>query len=131
MQHKDFKYRIKINAEVADVYAALTNPFTIQLWTGYTAVMSEVPGSDFELWDGDISGRNLEFVKDSKVVQEWEFGEQEDPSIVTLKLFPQGINKTQIELFHTNIPDEAYDDIVEGWKEYYLGAIKEFLEVQE
>ena len=128
---KEFNYRIKIRAEVADVYAALTNAFTIELWSGYKAEMQEKPGTEFSLWDGDISGKNIEFEKDSKVVQEWYFGEQAEPSIVTIKLFTQGANKTQIDLNHTNIPDEAYDDIVEGWKEYYLGAIKEFLEVEE
>ncbi len=34
---KDFKTRIKIQAEVEDVYAAFTNPFTIELWSGYPA----------------------------------------------------------------------------------------------
>ncbi len=53
------------------LYSALTNPFTIELWSGYPAVMSTEPGSEFSLWEGDITGKNLEFVQDRKVVQEW------------------------------------------------------------
>jgi len=126
---KDFKTRIKVKSELEDAFAAFTNPFTIELWSGYPAVMSKEAGSEFSLWEGDITGRVLEVEEEKKVVQEWYFGEQEAASIATLKFFVQG-GTVQIDLDHTNIPEDAYDDIVEGWNEYYLGAIKTFLEVQ-
>jgi activator of HSP90 ATPase len=108
------------------LYIALTNPATIQLWTGEKAIMSEVPGSEFSLWDDSIVGRNLEFEKGKKIVQEWYFGdEQDESSIVTIKLHDhkQG---TSVELRHTNIPDDAYDDIVEGWNEVYFASLADF-----
>lgn len=40
---KTFKKTFKIYAEASDVYSALTNPFTIELWSGYPAEMSEEP----------------------------------------------------------------------------------------
>ena len=49
---KTFKKTFKINAEPSDVYSALTNPFTIELWSGYPAQMSTEPGSEFSLWEG-------------------------------------------------------------------------------
>lgn len=128
--YKDFKTRIKVKAEMEDAFAAFINPFTIELWSGYPAVMSKEPGSEFSLWEGDIVGRVLEVEDQQKIVQEWYFGEQTEPSVVTLKFFPQSGSKVQIDLVHTNIPEEAYDDIVEGWNDYYLGAIKAFLEVE-
>ena len=127
MSLKDFKTRIKIKAEQEDVYAAFTNPFTIELWSGYPATMPSEPGAEFSMLEGDIAGRILELEPNSKIVQEWYFGEQERASIATIKLFPSGSN-VQVDLFHTNIPEEAYDGICEGWTEYFLGAIKEFLE---
>jgi activator of HSP90 ATPase len=127
---KDFKTRIKIKAEASDVYAALTNPFTIELWSGYPAVMSDVPGSEFSLWEGDIEGCIVETVPDAKVVQEWYFGDAPEKSIATIKIFPDSGGRVQVELVHTNIPDEAFDEITEGWRDYYLGAIKEFLEIE-
>ena len=48
---KTFKKTYRINAEPADIYAALTNPYTIELWTGYKAIMSEEPGSEFSIWE--------------------------------------------------------------------------------
>ena len=129
MALKDFKTRIKIKAEPQDVYAALTNPFTIELWSGYPAQMSEEPGFEFSMWEGDIEGKILETIPNQKVVQQWYFGDQEEASVATIKLFADGPH-TQVELVHTNIPADDFDDITQGWKEFYLGAIKEFLEIE-
>ena len=124
---KDFKKYFKIAAPPSDVYLALTNPLTIHLWSGEEAVMSTEPGSEFSLWDGSIVGKNLEFEQDKKIVQQWYFDGQDEPSIVTIKLHDDKGN-TSAELRHTNIPDEAYDDMVDGWTSQYFGAVQEFYE---
>ena len=127
---KNFKTYIQIKADAQDVFTALTNPFTIELWSGEKAVMSQEVGAEFSLWDGDISGKNLEVEENEKLVQQWYFGEDDEneASIVTIKLWVKN-SQTSVELLHTNIPDEAYDNIVEGWNDAYLGAIKVLLEV--
>lgn len=119
---KTFQKAFKINAEPSDVYSALTNPVTIELWSGYPAVMSEEPGSGFSLWEGDITGTNLEFIRNRKVVQEWDFGDQKERSIVTITIKPDGEN-SEVTVEHTNIPDDDFADIAQGWREYYFGAI--------
>lgn len=124
---KDYKKYYTIDASPEDVYLALTVPATIYLWTGEEAEMSTEPGSEFSLWEGSIVGKNLEFEPGRKIVQQWYFGEQEEASIVTIKLH-EVKEGTSVELKHTNIPDEAYDDIVEGWNSSYFGALKEFYE---
>ncbi len=116
-----------LSATPEEVFAALTNPATIQLWSGDPAIMSTEPGSEFSLWEGNIEGKNLEFEKDKKIVQQWYFGEQEEASIVTIKLFADR-NKTSLELKHTNIPDGDYQNIVDGWNNVYLGSLIEFYE---
>ena len=79
---KEFKKYFQLAAEPHDVYNALTNKVMIEIWTGEDAEMEEVPGSEFSMWDGSICGKNIEFVKDHKIVQEWYFGEDEN-SLVT------------------------------------------------
>ena len=125
---KDFKKYYKIEALPAEIYLALTNPFTIELWTGEKAEMSTEPDSEFSLWDGAIVGRNIEFEQDKKIVQEWYFGETETPSVVTIKLHESSATQSQIEVRQTNIPDEDYADIVEGWNDTYLAALIRFFE---
>ena len=122
---KDFKKYYIIPALPGEVYLALTLPATIQLWTGEEAEMSTHPGSEFSLWQGSIVGKNIAFEEGKKIVQQWYFGDQEAESIVTIKLHPhkQG---TSAELIHTNIPDEAYEEIVEGWNDNYFGLLIRF-----
>lgn len=114
-----------MHAPPEDVYLALTNPLSIRLWSGEEAVMSTEPGSEFSLWEESIVGRNLEFEENKKIVQQWFFGEQEEPSIVTIKLHPhkQG---TSLELRHMNIPDQDYEEIIEGWNDVYMERLSEF-----
>ena len=122
---KTFKKTFKINAEPSDVYSALTNPYTIELWSGYPAQMSEEPGTEFSLWEGDITGKNLEFIKDRKVVQEWYFGETTEKSMVYITIQPDR-EGSLVTVEHTNIPDDDFADIADGWREYYIGAIISF-----
>lgn len=124
---KNFKKYYILSAETEEVYKALTNPATIQLWTGEKAEMSTEPNSEFSLWDGSIVGKNISFDPGRKIVQEWYFGDQPEPSIVTILLHPhkQG---TSVELRHTNIPDQDFEDIIEGWDSSYFGALQDFYE---
>ena len=122
---KDYKKYFIIPATPDEVYLALTLPATLQLWTGEEAEMSTEPGSEFSLWERSIIGKNIAFEPGKKIVQQWYFGDQEEPSIVTIKLHPhkQG---TSAELLHTNIPDEAYEEMVQGWNENYFGLLISF-----
>ncbi len=122
---KDYKKYYIIPATPAEVYMALTNPITIELWTGEEAEMSTMPGSEFSMWEGSIVGKNLEFEQDKKIVQQWYFDGQPEESIVTIKLHPDKAG-TSVELRHTNIPDADYDDMVEGWNNNYFGALADF-----
>jgi len=122
---KDFKKYYVLPATPEEIYTALSNPLTIELWTGETAVMSTEIGSEFSMWDGSIVGKNLEFEQDKKIVQQWYFDGQEAESIVTIKLHPDK-NGTSAELRHTDIPDSDYEDITEGWSDAYFGSLFEF-----
>ena len=122
---KTYHKYYKIKASPEEIYNALVKPFAISLWTGAPAQMEEKPGTQFSLFNGDIEGVNIEFVPNEKIVQEWFFGEQEEPSIVTIKLRDEK-HSTEIELNHTHIPDDAFEDMKSGWDHYYFGGLKEF-----
>ena len=121
---KNIKRYYTFNAQPQDVYNALTNKKMLEIWTGETAEMETAAGSEFSLWNGSITGKNLEFKENKKIVQQWYFGEDEEASVVTIKIH-QHKKGTSVELFHSNIPDEAFENISEGWDEDYFGALKE------
>lgn len=125
---KDLRKTIHIKVPREKVYNAITNPLTIELWSGYEARMEDKPGSEFSLFDGDISGRIQTLYPPSLLEQVWGFEGQEEDSVVRLELFDES-GKTRVELIHTNIPDDAFENIETGWKEYYLGALKTYLEI--
>lgn len=127
---KEFKKYYIITAPPEDLYRALTTEITIRLWTGDLVEIDPQVGGEFSMWDGAIQGKFLEMVPYSKIVQQWYFGEQEEESIVTLKLHEHK-KGTSLEVKHTNIPDEDYDDIVEGWNETYVASLIDFYEEEE
>ncbi len=123
----NYKKYYTISALPEEVYLALTNPLSIQLWTGQEAEMSTLAGSEFSLYEGSIAGKNLEFLENKKIVQEWYFGEQEEASIVTIKLHPDP-KGTSVELSHTNIPDADFEDIKLGWNDEYFAGLIDFFD---
>ena len=124
---RDYKKYYIINAAPDMLFLALTNPTIIKLWSGDDAEMSTEPDSEFYLWSGNICGKNLELIENKKIVQEWYFGEQEEKSIVTI-LLHEHTKGTSVELRHSNIPDEVYDEMTEGWNDMYFGALQDFYE---
>ncbi|HNU43316.1 MAG TPA: SRPBCC domain-containing protein [Cyclobacteriaceae bacterium] len=124
---KDFKKYFIISTTPDQVYLALTTEATIQLWSGDKAEMKAEPGTEFSLWDGSIVGMNLEFEKNKRIVQQWYFGEQEEASVVTIKLHSHA-QGTSVEVRQTNIPDADYEDIAEGWINTYMASLQEFYE---
>ena len=124
---QNYKKYYTIPATPEEIYLALTNPLSIKLWSGAEAEMSAEPESEFSLFDGEVQGKNLEFEENKKIVQQWYFDVQDEPSIVTIKLHehPKGAS---VELLHTNIPNESYDEFVDGWNTSYFGELLEFFE---
>ena len=124
---QNYKKYYTIPATPEEIYLALTNPLSIKLWSGAEAEMSAEPESEFSLFDGEVQGKNLEFEENKKIVQQWYFDVQVEPSIVTIKLHehPKGAS---VELLHTNIPNESYDEFVDGWNTSYFGELLEFFE---
>lgn len=124
---KTIKQISQINASVEKVWEALTDPKIIDKWGGGPAKMSDKVGFEFSLWDGDIYGENIEVETNKKLVQEWFGGKWDKPSLATFALSSKN-GKTTIELTQTDVPDAEFEDIEQGWKDYYLGPLKELLE---
>lgn len=124
---KNLRKTIHIKVPREEIFNAMTNPLTLELWTGYPASIEARPGGRFTMFDGDISGRIKTLEPPSLIEQVWNFGDQEEESLVRIELFEEN-GKTRVELSHVNIPDEAFENIDTGWKHYYLEALKSYLE---
>jgi activator of HSP90 ATPase len=121
----ELKIAQKIKASPEEVYRALTNPFTIQLWTDEPAIMEEKNDTEFSILNGNITGRNLEFIPNQLIRQVWYFDGSE--SEVLIKIFPDKAH-TRIIVEQSGIPEDAYENILSGWKDSYLGPLTDFFE---
>lgn len=122
-----YKKYYAIPATPEEVYLALTKELSLQLWTGMAAQFIDEPGTEFSLWDGDIAGKNLELEYGVRLVQEWYFGEENAPSLVTIKLHPDK-KGTSLEYVQTNIPETDFKEFTAGLEEHYFKALKSFFE---
>ncbi len=124
---KSIKQTYYINALVNEVWMALVDPKYIDEWGGGPAKMSDKEGYEFELWGGDIWGKNIKVIQNKKLVQEWFGGNWDKPSIVTFELSTRD-KDTLIKLTHIDVPDAEFSEIEKGWKEYYFEPLKDYLE---
>jgi activator of HSP90 ATPase len=116
-----------MNATPEEVFEALVNPDIIQTWSGDEAKMGANVGDTFSLWGGQMFGKNLEVVKNKKLVQEWSYDQWDAPSKVTFSIKAKG-KSTIVDLIHEDVPEKSLKTIDEGWDAYYLGAMKEMFE---
>ena len=119
------KYNIK--APVDKVWQAFVDPKIIDQWGGGPAEMDGEEGTRFSLWGGDIYGTNTKVIKHKLLEQNWFGGKWDKPSKASFHFTAKG-DRTELKLVHKNIPETAVRDIEQGWKDYYLGPIKELLE---
>lgn len=116
-----------INASINDVWAALTDPSVINQWGGGPAKMSGEEGFQFELWGGDIAGENLTVEKPFQLVQQWGYGDWPNPSVVTFDL-KEVDGETEVTLKQVDHPTAEHKKLEQGWHDYYLGALKNYME---
>ena len=121
---KQLKQTYVINAPVERVWRAFVDPKLIAQWGGGPAKMTDRVGP-FSLWGGDIHGKNTKVVEHELIEQDWFSGNKwPSPSKLRFIFKPNG-HKTIVELEHRNIPDQEAKDIEQGWREYYLGPVKQ------
>ncbi len=127
---KTIKQTYHIKASPEEVWTALTNAKDIQNWSAAPARMDERTGTEFSLWGGNIWGKNIKVVHQKQLIQEWYSMEDkpwDKPSIVNFMLSPEK-EGTQVDLLQVDVPDEYAKGISDGWGEYYLGPLRDYLE---
>jgi activator of HSP90 ATPase len=127
---KTLKQTYLIKAPIDKVWQALIDAQIIENWGGGPAKMDALVGTKFSLWNGSVWGKNLVVSARKKLVQDWYSDEKpkwEKSSKVTFILQSES-GSTKLELLHEEVPDVNAKDISEGWKDYYLGPLKKYLE---
>jgi activator of HSP90 ATPase len=116
---------VNIPAPPARVYAALLDEKQFSRMTGAPARMEGGPGGAFSLFGDRISGRNIELVPNSMVVQAWRSNTWAPGvySTVRFKLMPKG-QGTHVVLDQTGFPGGDFHGLSIGWPERYWMPLK-------
>ncbi len=96
-------------------------------FTGEKSVISRKVGGRFTAGDGWIEGMNLELVKDRLIVQGWRGNDAKWPKgyYSTVRFtFTRTKTGARLDLLHSGVPAAAYEEIREGWREYYWEPLK-------
>lgn len=122
----EFTVSDTIPASPAEIYQAWLSSEGHTAMTGGEANCSDQVGGEFDVWDGYISGTNIELEQDRRIVQAWrtsQFSDSEPDSQVeiTLKAVDGG---TLVTLHHTSVPDDG-DHYRGGWEDHYFNPMKE------
>jgi activator of HSP90 ATPase len=128
-QTRTIRQRVSFpTASPEDIYRALLSSKEHSELTGSKARCSAKVGGNFTAWDGYISGKNIELVKDKKIVQEWkttEWPEGYESSILTLSLENDG-KGTILNMIQTKVPASQYEEYNKGWNESYWDPMNEY-----
>jgi uncharacterized protein YndB with AHSA1/START domain len=122
-QMKTYKKYAEFSASPEEVYLAFVRPQALRLWSGADAEMSDEAGSAFIWFDGDITGTVSDSEYGRRLVMHWDFGDEQ--SEVVLKFHQKG-EGTSLEIRQEGIPDEAFENIQEGWEELIIPSVDEY-----
>jgi len=68
-------------------------------------------------------------VPDRKIVQAWRYSDWPAGHLSTATFELEKIEKgTRLTFTQTDVPDDKYEDIKQGWKDYYWQPMKEVLD---
>jgi uncharacterized protein YndB with AHSA1/START domain len=129
MKLSSFKLTVSIAAKPKDVFAALTEAKQIAQWSGQKGKVSPKAGGKFEMFDGWVKGKVLEFKPGKSLVYTWLPGDwpaYAEESVVKFTFALSG-KGTKIILEHSNFPNATEKkNHRSGWKEFVFDPLKRY-----
>jgi activator of HSP90 ATPase len=127
-------------ASAARVYAALLDPRQFDRIVEFSGVMQAMHlrkaasridphvGGAFALFGGYITGRQLELVRNQRIVQAWRAASWAE-GIHSIARFELKANNAgcRIVFDHTGIPNDDAQSLAEGWQSHYWEPLRKVL----
>jgi activator of HSP90 ATPase len=97
------------------------------------AVISNKIGGKFTTMDGYIKGKIVSLEKNKRIIQKWrttDFNKNDKDSILEITIKEIGKNRSKLILKHSELPEGSEEEYKNGWKEFYIRPLKEFIKKQ-
>ena len=129
MKTRTIRQTITLDASPHDVYEMLMDEKKHARFTGGAAEISREVGGAFVTNSGYSTGTNKELVQDTKIVQSWRASDwpADQYSTLTITLSPVA-SKTKLSFVQTGVPEDQYEEIGQGWYDYYWDPLRKSLE---
>lgn len=125
---KTIQQTVTFKAGRHEVYELLMDAKKHSALTGSDVKISQKVGDKFTVYDGEIEGINLELVPDEKIVQSWRYSDWTEGHYSRATFSLEDVKGgTRLIFTQEDVPDEYYEDIKQGWREYYWNPMKEML----
>ena len=124
------KQSVILPASPEKLFDMYLDPAEHEAVTGTPVKISMEAGSEFEAFNGMLTGTMLEVIRPVLIVQSWrsaQFKEHDADSTLIL-YFSSEEGKGKIDLIHLDVPDHDYHSVVEGWQKYYWEPWRNYLE---
>jgi activator of HSP90 ATPase len=107
------------------LYEVLLDSKQFAALSGAAAEINPEVGGAFSLFGGRITGRNVELVKDQRIVQAWRPKSWPEGvySIVRFELKSHG-QGTRLVFDHVGFPEGQHDHLTEGWENHYWTLLR-------
>ena len=114
---KTIEYTVPFNTNPVNVYNTLMDSQKHTAFSGAPTKIEKKEGGSFSCYGGALQGTTIKLEENKKIVQKWRAGSWEEGvfSNVTYELEQKG-NETELQFLQTGVPDEAYQQINEGWE---------------
>ena len=131
IKKKSIEQEIVIKSTPHEIYEVFMDEKKHSKLTESKAKVSREIGGNFSIFEGSLSGKNIELIQDKKIVQTWRGDGENWPkgyySTITLILEPSD-KGTLIKFSQVDIPEASYESVKEGWDTYYWEPLKNMLE---
>ncbi len=128
MKTKTIRQSATFKASPHDVYEMLMDSRKHSRFSGGKATISRTVGGKFTAYDGYISGANLELSPDKRIVQSWRGSDwQEGHFSKVVFSLSEVAGGTRLTFRQSGVPEDQYEDIKQGWRDYYWKPMQEML----
>jgi activator of HSP90 ATPase len=115
-----------IPADPRRVYQVLADAEALSALSGMGGKVAWTEGEEFAAFDGNVTGRQIELVPGTRIVQAWRFPRWEPGqySLVTFTLTAVD-GGTHLAIDQHGEPDDWHDHIAANWPTFYLTPLTE------
>lgn len=127
---KSIKQSVTLPASQHEVFELIMDAKKHGKFTGSKVAMSRKVGGKFAVFGGGLSGKNLQIVKDKKIVQAWQCkmeGWPKEHFSRAIFFFKKARSGMKLEFLQTGVPAACFKMVSDGWRKFYWEPMKKLL----